>query len=340
MIDPRFYELTGPLTAQVLVGGLAACALSGDTEAEVEVPSDPDRAHPRALVYLESARLKKGVVEVPAGLCLVPRGMAARVQGALAVAEVAEPRTVFARLAPRLVAERRLHTAVEGAVHATARLEADVRVGPGAVVGPGAFIGAGTDIGPNAVIGPGVAMGRGCRIGAGASVACALLGDNVMVAPNAVIGRPGFGVAFEAGRPVPVPHFGRVILQDHVGIGAATCVDRGLFGDTVIGEATQIDNLSQIAHNVEIGRNVVMAAFAGVSGSSSVGDGVLFGGRVAILDHGTVEPGARLAGGALVMHSIPAGETWGGYPAAPVKRWLREVAWLRREVHGRGDKRE
>ena len=125
-----------------------------------------------------------------------------------------------------------------------------------------------------------------------------------------------------------VPQLGRVILQDHVSIGALTCVDRGAWEDTVIGENTKIDNLVQIAHNVRLGRNCVLAGHVGLSGSVTVGDGVMFGGKAGIADHLTIGAGAQIAAGAGVMHDVPAGERWAGSPAKPIRRFMREAAWL------------
>jgi UDP-3-O-[3-hydroxymyristoyl] glucosamine N-acyltransferase len=127
-----------------------------------------------------------------------------------------------------------------------------------------------------------------------------------------------------------VPQLGRVIIQDNVGIGPQTCVDRGAYPDTVIGENTKIDNLVQIAHNVVIGRNCVITGHCGLSGSAVLGDGVRLGGRVGLADHVVVGAGAQLAAASGVMRDVPAGETWCGTPARPLKQFFREVAWLTR----------
>ena len=163
----------------------------------------------------------------------------------------------------------------------------------------------------------------------------ALLGDRVRVLSGAVIGEAGFGVAAGSGATVDVPQLGRVILQDDVSVGAGTCIDRGAWEDTVVGEGTKIDNLVQIAHNVRLGRKCLLAGHVGISGSVVVGDGAVFGGRAGVADHLTIGAGARVLAAAGVMKDIPAGETWVGAPARPVRQFMRETAWLTREAQKR-----
>ncbi|MFN4297866.1 MAG: UDP-3-O-(3-hydroxymyristoyl)glucosamine N-acyltransferase, partial [Brevundimonas sp.] len=237
------------------------------------------------------------------------------------------------------LAPARLHPPIEAGetpgVDPSAVLEDDVRLGAGVVIGAGARIGRGATIGANTVIGPGVAIGRDSRIGANVSIGFSLIGDRVRIASGAVIGEAGFGAAGSARGPVDIPQLGRVILQDDVSVGAGTCIDRGAYDDTVIGEGTKIDNLVQIAHNVVIGRFCLIAAHVGISGSVTVGDGVMFGGRAGIGDHHTIGAGARIAGAAAVLSDVPAGETWSGYPARPLRRFLRESVWLAKQAASR-----
>ena len=120
---------------------------------------------------------------------------------------------------------------------------------------------------------------------------------------------------------------GRVIIQDGVEIGAATTIDRGALGDTVIGEGTKIDNLVQIGHNVQVGRHVVLVSQMGIAGSCMIGDFVVVGGQVAIADHSTIGPGARLAGRSAMVSGqvLEGGKDYGGIPAKPIRDWLREI---------------
>jgi UDP-3-O-[3-hydroxymyristoyl] glucosamine N-acyltransferase len=204
------------------------------------------------------------------------------------------------------------------------------------VVGQGASIGSGTVIGPNTVIGPGVAIGRDCRIGANVSIGFALIGDRVKILAGSVIGEHGFGATAGSAGIIDIPQLGRVILQDGVTIGACTTVDRGAYEDTVIGENTKIDNLVMIAHNCVIGRNCLLAALTGISGSCTVDDNVIFGGQAGVGDHIRIGAGARVAGGAGVLADIPAGETWSGYPAKPIRQSLREAVWLAKQASPKG----
>lgn len=325
MVDPRFYVLRGPVTAAQLAGG---GHVHGDESRAVTGVASIDGAGSDDVAYFDG---KGTAPRCAAGVILLREGAADSTHASSTLIYCREPRAAFAR-AVHLVAAPREFAAGAPSVDLTAIVEKGAILAPGVVVGPDARIGAGTVVGANAVIGPGVAIGRRCRIGPAAVLSCTLVGDDVTVLPGALIGQSGFGVAADALGPVDVPHFGRVVVQDGASIGAGVTVDRGLFGDTVIGELAKIDNLCQIAHNVTVGRGAVIAAFGGISGSVTIGDGAMMGGRVGVADHRSIGRGAILAAGSAVMHDVPAGETWAGYPAKPLRQWLREVAWLGRAI--------
>lgn len=331
MIDPRFFEVLGPKPVRALAGSLHA---EGALDAMIASVAPLDRAGRSDLCYHDGAAPRTALSAAPGAIVLRPEIVPLAPKAAAYIVSPT-PRAAFARIASELVRPRTLKPGP--LIDPSAEIEGSAVIGPGAVIGAGAQIGAGAVIGASAVIGPGVAVGRGTRIGARAVIGFALIGDDVQILSGAVIGEQGFGVAGDAGGLVDVPHLGRVIVQDRVTIGANTAVDRGVFDDTVIGEETKIDNLCHVGHNVQLGRRVVIAAYGGISGSTRLGDGVMMGGRVGIIDHRTIGEGATLAAGSAVLQDVPAGETWGGYPAKPVRVWMREVAWLKAKAAGKKD---
>jgi len=335
VIDPRFYMPLGPLSLGDLVregGG----ELSDPTLANLSIGgcAPLDAAGPGDLAFCEKLK-GDGPIRTQASACWVRADQARRLPAGVAAIVSRTPRGCFAKASARLFTLR-LHPADSAMIHPDALIQAGVILSPGVVIGPGAEIGGDTKIGPGTIIGAGVSIGRNCQIGANVSIACALIGDQVKIASGTVIGEAGFGVAGTASGPVDVPQFGRVILHDDVSVGSLCAVDRGAFGDTVIGQATKIDNFTQIAHNVQLGRGVVIAAFGGISGSTVVGDFVQMGGRVGVADHLTIGAGARIGASSGVRDDIPAGEVWVGYPAKPLARFAREMVAIRRLTDAKG----
>ena len=218
-----------------------------------------------------------------------------------------------------------------------------------AAIHPDAVLGKGVSIGAGAVIGEGVQLGNGCRIGAGCVIGeGAVIGDDALLHANVtlypgvqlgarvilhsgvVVGGDGFGYAFGLQGALKIYHHGTVVLEDDVEVGANSCIDRGTLAETRIGARSKIDNLCQIGHNVVIGPDCVIAGASAIGGSTVLGRGVVLGGQVGVTDHVRLGEGARVAGGSSVLKSIPAGETWAGYPARPHRRWVRELYLLGR----------
>jgi len=332
--DPRFFEALGPVSLGELASLTGAELADPSAQARtVQAVAILSRAGPQAVTFLADRARLADLRAAQAGACFLPPAEAGEAPEGCAALVTTTPQAAYARAADRL--HRPRWSAALQAIAPCALIEEGAVLGPGVVVGEGARIGRGTRIGANSVIGPGVAIGRDCVIGAGVCVSFALIGDRVRILAGAVVGEAGFGAAAGKEGLVDLPQLGRVILQDGVTLGANSCVDRGAFEDTVIGENSKIDNLVHIAHNVRVGRNCAMAAFTGISGSVWIGDGVQFGGKAGVADHVVIGDGARVAAAAAVMRDIPGGEAWGGFPARPMKRWMRETAWLAREADRR-----
>lgn len=339
MIEPQFYSRRKGMTVSEIAALTGAEPLAGvDLTRTITSVAPLDLAGPSDLTFLESANFEKSLATCSAGVILINKRFAPKVpEGAIAL-ESDAPYRAFVMVLRALYPESLQPTSAYGepgvapgaSVHPTAKLGPGVTINPGVVVGANAEIGAGTIISSNAVIGQNVRIGRDCSIGPNSSIMHARLGDRVVVHPGCHIGQDGFGYVSDAKGHLKVPQLGVVIIHNDVEIGAGTSVDRGSIRDTVIGEGTKIDNLVQIAHNVQIGRNCIVCAQSGLSGSVTLEDFVILAGQVGIAPHAIIRKGAVLAARSGVFGEVPSGETWGGYPARPRKRWLREQATLAR----------
>lgn len=335
MPDPRFFDNLGPVSLSELAR-LGAAELADPSQADRQIVhvAPLDAADDQAVAFFSDAKRRDAAASTKAAACFVRPDHRDMLATGCAALLTRHPQAAWAAAAARLHAPR-LHEATAPAIHPDSDLEAGVELSPGVIVGQGARIGRGARVSPGVVIGPGVLIGRDCFIGANAVIGFAIIGDRVRIHAGAVIGEAGFGAAPGANGMVDLPQLGRVVIQDGVTIGANSCVDRGAFSDTTVGENTKIDNLVHVAHNVRLGRNCVLAAYSGLSGSTVVGDGVAFGGKAGVADHLTIGSGASIGASASVFKDVPAGETWTGFPARPLKRWLRETAWLSRAARGR-----
>ena len=344
MADPRFFKNFGPFTlAQICEKTGIALPDGADGTRQIFDVADLTGAEMRHLTFYSGARaLRDGFTGSQAGACLVPQpsektGKPPGAPPTMTVLEVASVGRAFAAIAVLFYPDHsQPRWRQADAVSAQAHIGRDVELAPGVTIGGGAEIGDGTRLGPGAVIGPGVAIGRNCEIGANVTISHAYIGDRVIILPGAHIGQPGFGFATSGEDYLKIPQLGRVIVQDDVEIGAATTIDRGALGDTVIGEGSKLDNLVMIAHNCQIGRHCVIAGQTGLAGSVVLEDGVVLAGQVGLGDHTRVGSRARMGArsGTGSSFVLEGGQDYGGAPAKPVREWAREIHALARLAQG------
>ncbi len=183
----------------------------------------------------------------------------------------------------------------------------------GAVIGDDCIVGDDCDIYPNVVIRERV-----------------IIGNRVAIHAGSVIGSDGFGYRWDGKKHAKVPQIGTVVIEDEVEIGSCVCIDRAKFGFTRIGRGTKIDNLVQIAHNVQIGAHSIIVGQTGIAGSVILGTGVVLGGQAAVRDHVSIGDGAMVAARSAIANDVPARTTVSGMPALPHRQSLREQAAIRR----------
>ena len=226
-------------------------------------------------------------------------------------------------------------------IHPSAVVDNTATIGTGAKIGAGCYIGPDVKIGANAIIYPNVTILDASTVGTNTVIWSGSvvrerchIGNDCIIHPNATIGADGFGF-----RPCPqrglvkIPQIGNVIIGNGVEIGANSCVDRGKFSSTVLGDGCKIDNLVQIGHNSKLGRFCIMAGHSGLAGSVTLGDGVIIGGSASIKDHTTLGSGAIIGAGSGVVSDVPAGKTVLGYPAVEARDALKQWAILKRLVN-------
>lgn len=225
-------------------------------------------------------------------------------------------------------------------IHPTAVIDDTVSLGNGVRIGAGCYIGPNVVLGDNVTIYPNVTILDDCTVGKNTIIWSGTvirerchIGMYCILHPNCSIGADGFGF-----RPCPekglvkIPQIGNVILGNGVEIGANSCVDRGKFSSTVLGDGCKIDNLVQIGHNSKLGKFCIMAGNSGLAGSVTLGNGVIIGGSASIKDHTTIGDGAIVGAGSGVAGDIEAGKTVLGYPAIDARDALKQWAILKRLV--------
>lgn len=315
-----------------LLGG----TIEGNPESSVSDLSKIEEGKPGTITFLANPKYTPHIYSTQASIAIVANTFVAEqaLPKGLTLVRVQEPRDCFAKL---LAMYQQLFEEPPG-VHATAAVHESAQLGEGVYIGPGA------SVGKQAIIGDRVRIHAGAHVGAASTVGddsellqgaqilhrCAV-GKNCTLHPGAIVGSDGFGFTPNAeNNYAKVPQIGTVILEDHVDVGAGTCIDRATLGSTLIKRGVKLDNLIQIAHNVEIGENTVIAAQTGVAGSTKIGRNCLIGGQVGIVGHIVIADEVKIAAQSGVAASITEiGTIVQGSPALPIVQFKKAYIGFR-----------
>lgn len=281
-----------------------------------------DRAQPGDLTFAENEIFLARAEQSAASAILVDGPATSQ----KTLIRVPSARIAFAKVLPLFFPEPKYSPGIHpsAVVAPTAKVDATAHIGPQCVVGENAVIGARSVLLAQVFVGPQCAMGEDVMLFPNVTLyAQTVLGNRVRIHAGTVIGSDGFGYVQDGGIHRKVPQIGNVIVHDDVEIGANVTVDRGALGPTVIGKGTKIDNLVQIAHNVNIGEHCIVVAQVGISGSTRLGNFVVIAGQVGLAGHLKIGNRVTVAAQSGVMNNIPDGEKWFGTPAQPDRQTKR-----------------
>ncbi len=304
--------------------------IDGNPEVEVESISKIEEGKPGTLSFLSNPKYEKYIYETQASIVLVNKDFKPEKPVTATLIRVENAYESFASLLELYQQSKPQRTGIHklASVNEDAVLDENVYIGDFTVVESRARIGKNVKLYPQVYIGEGVEIGEGSIIYAGVKVyeGCKI-GKNCIIHSGAVIGADGFGFAPQSDKSYKkIPQIGIVIIGDNVEIGANTCIDRATMGATLIHKGVKLDNLIQIAHNVEVGENTAMAAQTGVAGSAKIGKNNVFAGQVAVVGHITIGNDVKIGGQAGVMREAKDGELLQGSPAINFKDFWKASA--------------
>jgi len=307
------------------------CRLEGDGALEITRVAALEQAGPGDLTFFANPRYAPALRTTKASAVIAAEGVPA---ANCAMLRTKEPYLAFANALALFADSRHPPPGVDSLsfVAKDATLGRDVSIGPFVAICRSARIGDRTVIYPNAWIGNHAVIGDDCVVHSHVAIReGVVIGNRVILQNGAVIGGDGYGfVRRSDGTHQKIPQLSAVVIEDDVEIGANTTIDRPAVGETRIQAGTKIDNLVQIGHGVNIGRNVLLAAQVGIAGSTTVGDGAMLGGQVGVAGHVSIGRNAAAVGQSGITNSIDDGAFVSGYPAIENREWLKSSAIFRR----------
>ena len=310
--------------------------VDGNPDAVVTTFARIESGKPGAICFFANPKYEHYVYECKADIIIVNKTFEPQHPVSATMVRVDDSYAAVAALLDYVTAKKRSYKRYRGwksKVRWSAKLGKKVYVGDFAYVGRNAVVGDYTKIYEHVYIGDDVKIGSHCIIYPGVRIYSGMeIGNNVILHANAVIGTDGFGFApLEDGTWKKIEHTGNVVIEDDVEIGSMAGIDKSQMGSTIIRSGCKIDNHCQIAHNVEVGKNTVMAAMTGVAGSTKIGEHCIFGGQVGVAGHITVADNTSVGAQSGIMSSIKQpGQSYFGSPALPYMDFMRSYAMFKK----------
>ena len=310
--------------------------LVGDPSTQISNVDNLESAQEEDASFLANPRYREAMKQSKAGVICIDRNTSVVEGKNFLICD--NPSRTFQLIAEKILSSNDLDTGFQGihpsaVIHDTATIGKGVTIGPCVVIGRGAIVADDTKLLASVFIGAGVKIGKECILYPGAIVRerC-ILGDGVILQPGAIIGSCGYGYTTDpkTGKHTKLEQLGCVVLEDDVEIGANSTIDRARFKTTLIKKGTKLDNLVQIAHNVELGENNIIVSQSGIAGSAKLGNNVFMGGQAGVVGHLSITDNVKIATRGGVSKSITKSGVYGGGPVVPMSEFNKRQVYLRK----------
>ena len=322
-----YLELKNPIKNDFTLSGIAP--LESAKESEIS--------------YIDQDKYVANLTDSKAGAVLIRANLLDKVPSHIQPLVVDNPHLAFALLSalfaknsfsfePRSILDSQADSGADSNKVSESHIDKSAKIAPNVILGKNVKIGADSILMPGVVIGDNVEIGAHCKIYPNVVIyQDSLIGNHVIIHAGSVIGSDGFGYAHTAtGEHIKIEHNGRVVIEDHVELGANNVVDRAVFGETRIKRGSKIDNLVQIGHNCVVGEHSILVSQVGLAGSTKTGRNVVFGGQAGTGGHIEIGDFVTIAGRGAVGKNLPSNTKWGGHPLMELDEWMKFYVSLRR----------
>ena len=282
--------------------------------------------------FLNSGQYVDKFSNSKAGFCFIDEKNITKIPSTMLGLISKNPYFSYAQIVSEFYQQKKPDFTSKTLIHSSAKIGKNVEIAPNVFIGENVEIGDNSIIFPNTSIHDGVVIGANCIINSNVVITCAIIGNNCQIFNGAKIGQDGFGFVHNSGKNYKIIQIGIVEIGNNVEIGANTCIDRGALENTIIQDEVKIDNLCQVAHNVEIGYGTVIAGSTAIAGSCKIGKYVQIGGNCSVGGHIQIGNGVKIAGMSGVMRDIEPMAVMAGIPVVPIKKWHRINTLLNKMV--------
>jgi len=327
MSENQFFEKKGPFPLGE-IAKIIGCNVDSLLKNDFKIYSFEtlDKASDKDMTFLNSTKYQNLSLKTKAAACITSSGLSKYLPDKCIKIDVKNVLFAVTQVAKMFYPKAELDFPDEDLSKSedVISLYPNVKFGPNVLIGKNVQIGKNSMIAAGSIIESNVVIGENCTVGSFVLIRNSIISNNVYIQDGSKIGIKGFGFIPKKNQNVRTPHVGKVILEEGVEIGSNSTVDRGSFSNTVIGKNTFLDNQVHVAHNVQIGKNCMIAGQVGFAGSTTIGDNVVIGGQAGISGHLTIGSNVKIGGGSGVINNIPNNQQVMGYPAVPLKQFIKQ----------------